>query len=117
MKKVKLWTAAALTAALVGAMAGCGGNSGEETAAESSAGQESADAAAGGESGEETKGAAAVTDPVRIATKPMTEQYILGEMLGMLIEDETGYSVEITKGIGGGTSNIQPAMEAGEFDL
>ena len=117
MKKVKLWTAAVLTAALVGAMAGCGGNSGEETAAESSAGQESADAAAGGESGEETKGAAAVTDPVRIATKPMTEQYILGEMLGMLIEDETGYSVEITKGIGGGTSNIQPAMEKGEFDL
>ena len=55
-------------------------------------------------------------DPVRIATKPMTEQYILGEMLGLLIED-AGYEVEITKGIGGGTSNIQPAMEAGEFDL
>ena len=25
--------------------------------------------------------------------------------------------MEITKGVGGGTSNIQPAMEAGEFDL
>ena len=47
---------------------------------------------------------------------PMTEQYILGEMLGLLIED-AGYTVEITKGIGGGTSNIQPAMEKGEFDL
>ena len=46
----------------------------------------------------------------------MTEQYILGEMLGLLIE-EAGYEVEITKGVGGGTSNIQPAMEAGEFDL
>ena len=55
-------------------------------------------------------------DPVRIATKPMTEQYILGEMLGLLIE-QAGYDVEITKGVGGGTSNIQPAMEAGEFDL
>ncbi|MCQ4865560.1 glycine betaine ABC transporter substrate-binding protein [Pseudoflavonifractor phocaeensis] len=54
--------------------------------------------------------------PVKIATKPMTEQYILGEMLGLLIED-AGYTVEITKGIGGGTSNIQPAMEKGEFDL
>lgn len=54
--------------------------------------------------------------PVRIATKPMTEQYILGEMLGLLIED-AGYSVEITKGIGGGTNNIHPAMESGEFDL
>lgn len=53
---------------------------------------------------------------IRIATKPMTEQYILGEMLGLLIED-AGYEVEITKGIGGGTSNIQPAMERGDFDL
>ena len=46
----------------------------------------------------------------------MTEQYILGEMLGLLIE-QAGYDVEITKGVGGGTSNIQPAMESGEFDL
>ncbi len=53
---------------------------------------------------------------IRIATKPMVEQYILGEMLGVLVED-AGYDVEITKGIGGGTSNIQPAMEKGEFDL
>ena len=54
--------------------------------------------------------------PVKIATKPMTEQYILGEMLGLIIED-AGYEVEITKGIGGGTNNIHPAMEKGEFDL
>ena len=107
MKNMKLWTAAALAAALVGTLAGCGG---------SSAGRESTGAASVGEP-EETAGAAAVADPVRIATKPMPEQYILGEMLGLLIENETGYSVEITKGIGGGTSNIQPAMEAGEFDL
>ena len=53
---------------------------------------------------------------VRIATKPMTEQYILGEMLGILVED-AGYTPVITKGIGGGTSNIQPAMEKGDFDL
>lgn len=55
--------------------------------------------------------------PVKIATKPMTEQYILGEMLRILIEEKAGYEVELTKGIGGGTSNIQPAMEKGEFDL
>lgn len=54
--------------------------------------------------------------PVKIATKPMTEQYILGEMLGLILED-AGYEVEITKGIGGGTNNIHPAMEKGEFDL
>lgn len=54
---------------------------------------------------------------IRIATKPMTEQFILGEMLGLLIEDNTDLKVEITKGIGGGTSNIHPAMVKGEFDL
>ena len=73
-------------------------------------------AACGTASGENAGRDAASNEPVRIATKPMTEQYILGEMLGLLIE-QAGYDVEITKGVGGGTSNIQPAMEAGEFDL
>ncbi len=62
------------------------------------------------------KSPAANAGPVKIAAKPMTEQYILGEMLGLIIED-AGYEVEITKGIGGGTNNIHPAMEKGEFDL
>ena len=86
MKKIKHIAALALALALVLALAGCGG------------------------------GESAGAGPVRIATKPMTEQYILGEMLGLLIAD-AGYEVEITKGIGGGTSNIQPAMENGDFDL
>ena len=54
---------------------------------------------------------------LHIATKPMTEQYILGEMLKDVIEQDTGLTVELTQGVGGGTSNIQPAMENGEFDL
>lgn len=54
---------------------------------------------------------------VKIATKPMTEQYILGEMLDIMIEQDTDLNVEITQGVGGGTSNIQPAMENGEFDI
>lgn len=54
---------------------------------------------------------------IHIATKPMTEQYILGEMLDILIEENTDLNVEITQGVGGGTSNIQPAMESGEFDI
>ena len=29
-------------------------------------------------------------EPIKIATKPMTEQYILGEMLTQLIEEQTG---------------------------
>ena len=86
MKKINRIAPLAPALALVLARAGCGG------------------------------GESAGAGPVRIATKPMTEQYILGEMLGLLIED-AGYEVEITKGIGGGTSNIQPAMENGDFDL
>ena len=34
-----------------------------------------------------------------------------------LIEDRTDLSVEITKGVGGGTSNIHPAMVKGDFDM
>jgi len=41
---------------------------------------------------------------IKIATKPMTEQLILSEMLALLIEDNTDLKVEITKGVGGGTS-------------
>ncbi len=57
------------------------------------------------------------TDPIQIATKPMTEQYILGEMLKQIIEAKTDYTCEVTEGIAGGTNNIMPAMESGEFDL
>ena len=54
---------------------------------------------------------------LNIATKPMSEQYILGEMLDIYIEQETDLNVELTQGVGGGTSNIQPAMENKEFDI
>ena len=56
-------------------------------------------------------------DTIHIATKPMTEQYVLGEMLDILIEQDTDLNVELTQGVGGGTSNIKPAMESGEFDI
>lgn len=56
-------------------------------------------------------------ETIHIATKPMTEQYILGEMLDILIEQKTNLNVELTQGVGGGTSNIQPGMESGEFDI
>ena len=92
MKILNRLPAAVLAILMLVTLAGCGGG-------------------AAAPSGETGSGA-----PVRIATKPMTEQYILGEMLGLLIE-QAGYDVEITKGVGGGTSNIQPAMESGEFDL
>lgn len=56
-------------------------------------------------------------ETIKIASKPMTEQYILTEMLAQLIEDGTDYGVEITKGVGGGTTNIHPALVKGDFDL
>ena len=56
-------------------------------------------------------------DIVHIATKPMTEQLIMGEMLKLVIEHDTGLEARITAGVGGGTSNIHPGMENGVFDI
>ena len=60
---------------------------------------------------------AAPAATIRVATKPMTEQYVMGDMLKDLIEQDTNLKVDITQGVGGGTSNIEPAMESGDFDL
>lgn len=54
---------------------------------------------------------------LQLATKPMSEEFIIGEMLKLLIEDRSDIQVEITKGVGGGTSNIHPALVKGDFDL
>lgn len=56
-------------------------------------------------------------DTIHIATKPMTEEFIVGEMLRQLIEANTDLYVKMTKGVGGGTSNIHPAMVSKKFDL
>ena len=101
MKKTwKKWVALGMTFGMIAGIAGCGSskNAGSESTTEAAKKQEAA-------------------APIKIATKPMTEQFILGEMLKLVIEDTTDYSVELTKGIGGGTNNIMPAMESGDFDL
>lgn len=115
-------TAAILTALmLVFTGVGCGNSGGNADTGGSNASQ-SGETGSGSEkeapakADEETEEKAS-GEAIQIATKPMTEQYILGEMLKLLIEEDTEYSAEITKGIGGGTSNIHPAMEKGEFDL
>lgn len=54
---------------------------------------------------------------VVVASKPHTEQYILAEMLSQLIEEHTDITVEKKLGIGGGTSNIHPAMLKGDIDI
>ena len=101
MKKTwKKWVALGMTFGMMAGIAGCGSskNARSESTTEAVKNQEAA-------------------APIKIATKPMTEQFILGEMLKLVIEDTTDYSVELTKGIGGGTNNIMPAMESGDFDL
>lgn len=52
-----------------------------------------------------------------VASKPTAEQYILGEIISQLIENETAIQVVRKFGIGGGTSNIHPAMLKGEIDI
>ena len=52
-----------------------------------------------------------------VASKPTAEQYILGEIISQLIERNTDIRVIRKFGIGGGTSNIHPAMLAGKIDI
>lgn len=49
---------------------------------------------------------------IQMATKPMTEQYILGSMMKTLIEQETDLTVEITEGVG--RRNIQYSARHGK---
>ena len=74
--RLKKITALFLTGALILSMAGCAGN-GSKDKKEGSAGNEA-------------------QEPVKIATKPMTEQFILGEMLKKLIEEKAGYERAIS---------------------
>ena len=83
MKKTwKKWVALGMTFGMMVGIAGCGNSkhAGSENTTEAAKKQEAA-------------------APIKIATKPMTEQFILGEMLKLVIEDTTDYSVELTKGI------------------
>lgn len=62
-------------------------------------------------------GCSQTENKIVLASKPMTEQYILAEILTQLIEKDTDIQVVQKLGIGGGTSNIQPGMLSGEIDL
>lgn len=56
-------------------------------------------------------------DTIHIASKPVSEGYILAEIVGTLIESDTNLKVTYTHGVGGGTSNIHPGMVRGDFDM
>lgn len=54
---------------------------------------------------------------IEIASKPFSESYVLAELVGALIKNDIKLHVNITHGVGGGTSNIHPAMVKGDFDM
>lgn len=52
-----------------------------------------------------------------VASKPTSEQFILGEIIAQEIENNSDIVVVRKFGIGGGTTNIQPAMLSGDLDV
>ena len=52
-----------------------------------------------------------------VASKPTSEQFILGEIIAQQIENNTDVHVIRKFGIGGGTTNIHPAMLSGDLDV
>ncbi len=64
-----------------------------------------------------TAAGAAEERSVTVGSKPHAEQYILAEMLSLLIEEHTDITVDQRLGIGGGTSNLHPAVLEGDIDM
>jgi len=56
-------------------------------------------------------------ETVVVASKPTSEQFILGEIIAQTIENNTDIKVVRKFGIGGGTTNIHPAMLANKIDI
>jgi osmoprotectant transport system substrate-binding protein len=54
------------------------------------------------------------TEPINIGTKNFTEQYIVGNLMAILLE-ERGYDVELNTGMS--STVLREAMENGELDL
>ena len=52
-----------------------------------------------------------------VASKPTSEQFILGEIISQMIENNTDIKVIRKFGIGGGTTNIHPAMLSKDLDV
>jgi osmoprotectant transport system substrate-binding protein len=64
--------------------------------------------------GSETGGESA--EPIVIGGKPWTEQYILPQLLGQYIEANSEYEVEYEEGLGE-VAILTPALEQGDIDL
>ncbi|MDW7649889.1 MAG: glycine betaine ABC transporter substrate-binding protein [Bacillota bacterium] len=62
-------------------------------------------------------GETGTTGVVTVASKPHAEQFILGEIMAIMLEEKTALEIRRNFGIAGGTSNLHPAMENGEIDM
>jgi osmoprotectant transport system substrate-binding protein len=93
-------------ALLVSMVAACGQQPTTTTAPTDAAASAAAD---------ETQGDAPTGDPITIGSKQFTEQFIIGEMYALLLE-EAGFTVERKLNLGG-TPVAQAALENGEIDL
>ena len=118
MRNVKKWLALVLGAALcLSLLAGCS----SETKAETDAGAEmeaETETAVETETVIPEETAPAVSGgTVRIITRPVSEQYFLGEMVGVMIEEYTDMDVEITRDDELNYADIHTALMDGECDL
>ena len=57
------------------------------------------------------------SETITVASKPTSEQFILGEIIAQTIENNTDIKVIRKFGIGGGITNIHPAMISGDLDI
>ena len=57
------------------------------------------------------------SETITVASKPTSEQFILGEIISQTIENNTDIKVIRKFGIGGGTTNIHPALLSGDLDI
>ncbi len=96
MQFIQRWSAVGLMLAL---LAGCAGNSATSSPTAAPAAVTAAPAAA----------------TIRVASKDFTEQFLIGEMYALLLENN-GFKVERKLNLGG-TPVAQKALEAGEIDL
>jgi len=61
-----------------------------------------------------TIGAVALATPIRIGTKNFTEQYVVGNLMAILLKDR-GYDVQLKTGMS--STVLRQAMESGDIDL
>jgi osmoprotectant transport system substrate-binding protein len=108
-----------LVGLFVGILAACGqqaptpaDTSGNTTESQDSTGESTPGSDAGED---EAQPANTSNDTITIGSKQFTEQFIIGEMYALLLED-AGFTVERKLNLGG-TPVIQPALENGEIDL